>query len=253
MNVFLSVVALLAGFLRTGPANGQGSAVVMPLSKAVTDPSESVVFYIHNQIEETLSLSYDLKCDIDGKDEQGEVCAAAFDAQFDIAPKDGKIVIPKHGKVTGNVRLKNKGVRFALYKPIFTPLLPADQKENLVTFQMKYQPGYLFLVRPGDEKISQGDFRTVDTETARRFKFQLDISNLTVPQVIGVTVKVLKKADKKLVRLVRVASDKIADPKRKTLDLEGDFAEKGDKTEVCYEMYITNLGSKAIDKRTNCL
>ena len=234
-------------------ARSQGSLVVMPLSKAVVESSEVLNFYLHNQVEDTLAIAYEPKCDIEGKEIAGHECNLTFDVVYDKPIKDGAFIVPKGGKVAATLRLRNKDLKFAIFKPLFTPNLATKPKDNLITFQMRYQPGYLYLVHPAEEKIGNIDFAIVETESARRMKFKLAIGSLTVPQVIGVTVKVLRKADMKLTRLLRLASDKIIDPKRKTLELEADFAEKSDKTPVCYEMYIASLGLKSIDKRTNCL
>ena len=249
---FVVLFAMTCPWPFGGSALAQGPAVVMPMSKAVTDPGEAISFYIHNQMDESLSLKYEPKCDLAGREETGSPCLEAFDLSFDSSINDAVMTIPKGGKVGCLLKLKRKDLTFAIFKPLFSPILAGSQTSNKVTFEMKYQPGYLFLISPLKEQISEMTYQVLTIEGTRRMRFQLDIGQLSAPQVIGVTVKVLELKTKKLIRLLRLASEKIADPKRKILDLEGEFAEKLDSREVCYEMFISNLTAKDIYKKSNC-
>lgn len=247
---FAMAVILLT--LSHSVAFGQGAAVVTPLSRTLSGSDGVIEFYIHNRLNRELPLRYQAFCEVDGIEKKAQECDATFDVNLASLAKDGLITIPTGGRIEGRVFLKNKEIRYGFFKPLFEPILESDKPGSGVQFQFKYQPGYLFLVKPSDEKISKVTFDTYIMGTTRRARFKLELFGLSMPQEISVSVKIVDKATKKLLRFVPLAKEKIADPRRGTLDLEGDFAGAENKSDVCYQLFVENRTRKDFYKVTDC-
>lgn len=249
---FLSFAVFLALLAEPTHLFAQGAAVIMPLSKHVTSADEVISFFIHNRLDTDLKLKYSPRCDVDGTEQSDEDCLKVFSVTFDIPVKSQEIVIPKGGRLRGDVHLTKKELKFALFKPLFVPVLDAPKENSAVRFDLSYQPGYLFVVNPVKERISKLDFDSYVLANARRARLKLDLTSLSMPQVVSVSAKLLDAKSKKTLRFVRLASDKIVDPKRKVLELESDFAGPEDKTEVCYQAFVESQTTKEIYNSSNC-
>ena len=250
----LNMGCLVFLFLSANQAFGQGSAAILPLSKGVSSADASITFYVHNLLDQELELAYSPKCDLDGTEQEGQPCLDVFQVTFDTKLTDGSFKIPPREKFRGELSLKKKDGRYVLYKPVFRPVLPPDPKKETegVRFELAYQPGYLFILKPEGERLAHPTFDTYILGEARRARFHFDTSKLTMPQVLSVSVKLKDPKTKKMVRFVRLASEKIVDPKRKQLDLEDEFAQANDTSNVCYDAIVQNAAAKDVYELSNC-
>ena len=247
------ITCLLGTWLYAGILYGQGAAVVMPLSKSVASKDETIVFFIHNRTDDLLTMAYTPKCDVDGVDHEGQICLDTFAMTCGAEIKDNLIKVAKEGSLRCEVRLTSGKGRFALFKPVFTPSASGDNgKPNAIPFTFSYQPGYLFLLKPAADRFTNIQFDTYVVDNARRARFKINLKELAVPQVVSFSAKILDKKTKKLLRFVRLASDKIADPKRGLLELEDNFANGADQSDVCYQAFVENKSAKDFYNLDGC-
>lgn len=235
----------------------QGSAVLTPMSAFTVDPAATLTFHINNRAEDALKMKIQWKCDVDGKDLEGQACLDMFQVEFDSSTDIKDVLeIPVRGRVQVAVRLKGdkakEQIKYAIFKPMFKPEVKKEAKENSIAFEFAYQPGMLFLVHPSDEKLTSVKFSTDVLLDARRAKFDFDLRSIKVPSVASISSKIYDVKTKKVMRFMRMASSKIIDPRRETLTLETEFAPKTEKADVCYQAFIENITSKSIYSISNC-
>jgi hypothetical protein len=247
------IAFLLLSQLFASIALSQGAAAILPLSKGVSEANDVISFYIHNLLEEALTLTYTPICDIDGKEFENAPCLEAFSIVFDAKLQENKFTLEKGKSMKGEVRLNKSNIKFAIFKPLFKPVLSrANAKANTIQFNFGYQPGYLFLIAPSKEHLTAPSFDTYVVKDARRARLKFDLTTLSAPQIVSVSLKLNDRKTKKLVRFVRVASQKIVDPRRVSMDLEDEFAPADDKTNVCYEAVVQNISAKDLYQLSNC-
>jgi hypothetical protein len=240
------------GFLTT-TLLAQGAAVIMPLSKALSVATEVVSFDLFNRLESALTLSVSIKCDVNGQELEGIACDPYFE-MTPLTPLDSdSITIPQNGKWTARVRLKDPNIEFAIFKPLFVPQIKDDsQNESTVRFDLAYQPGYLWVLKPSQKELKDLTFSTYALQNSKRAKFVFSLKELDKPQVWNLSAKILEASNGQLVRFIRLANDKILDPKRQEMTFEGEYAQANDDREVCYELFVENVLIQKIYKIGNC-
>ena len=243
----------LACVLSPSLALAQGVAALAPMSKTVGPGEEQIAFLVQNLTTDEIRMSYVPECDIDGKEAKGADCLSAFEVSLSPAALEGILTIPQGGRIEGRVRLKKLALGFALFKPIFEPIRdPGAKKAKGVSFEFGYQPGYLFIVSPKPQTLPPPTFSTAVQGTTRRVKFAYGISNFTMPALLNVSAKITRKSDKKLIRFLSLAREKIADPKRATLEMESDFALATNSEPVCFQIFVDDKFAKKTTTSEGC-
>ena len=243
---------LLGWFVHGSVTFAQGSAVVLPMSKYVLKQEDRISFQVHNQLNSHMMMDVNYRCEVDGEDLDGDICMKYFTVKFGSEMNLKKIEIPQLSSVRGEVSLQLPVKRFALFKPIFTPMTTHEKKTEGVAFDFSYQPGYIFLVSPEPANLSLPKFTVRSTNTEQVAIFDFDIAEMVTPAIASISAKIIDKENKKMMRFTRLASEKIIDPRRKTLRLEAGYAPPGDKTFACYELLVQWVSDKRIQKITNC-
>jgi hypothetical protein len=233
-------------------AMAQGVAVILPMSEAVYSADETINFTMHSQTEGTSVLSIESRCEVDGKELAGAECDQFFDIQFIPPQQKNEIKIPRETPVKGQVSLKNKAIRFGLFKPIFAPITNMDSDEAGAAFQFKYQPGYLFVPKPVEQAITKVDFKTAKRSDTLVALFDLDLSTMTMPSVASISAKILDPKKGTTIRFARLASNKILDPSRKKIALEAEVGSGDQSDPICYELVIQWIGTRQVQKLNGC-
>ena len=239
--------------IKSVPAFAQGSAVVMPLSKAVYSAEEVISFQVHNLQDDELTLAIEPKCELDGTSLVAAACNSTFKVTYDPNPKNGKIKLNKHSSVQGTVALVNPPKHYALFKPLISPVLAQKEKPQGISFEFNYQPGYLFLIDKANQEIKKVSLSLRETKDARIARFVVDLGSLSMPAVASFSAKILDKKSKNLLKFLRLASDKILDPQRGKVELEGAFADSAaSKQDICYELIVQWLAQKSMQRLSGC-
>ncbi len=258
MGVWFMPIRIIALLLfSAAKIYAQGAVVLNPMSAYTTDANATQTFHISNRIEEKLKLNVVWKCDIDGKEVEGQPCLDVFAIEIDgTAQTKNQIEIPTQGRARVDVKIKNteaaKTLSYALFKPLLKPELKQEKRENSISFDFAYQPGILFILKPSTDKLSNVKFSTYINQDVRRLKLDFDVSTLKIPAVTSVSTKIFALDSKKLIRFVRLASNKIFDAHRGLISLEGEFTGKADKTKVCHQTFIEDVTAKQIYPLTDC-
>jgi hypothetical protein len=234
-------------------AKAQGGGAVLPLSAVSLAASADIPFTVYNYGDSDLDFRIDPVCDLDGTEKTGEDCFKVFSLSFDVEMKNGIIRVPKGGRANATVKLLDAGsMRFALFKPIVDPLFPQELGRNAVAFKINYQPGYLYILKPAEEKLQSFTFATSANKEQRRANFEFDISALTMPQEVNVSAKISDKASGKLIRFVPLVKNKIVDPRRKKLQVSSDFAPASSKGAVCAQLFVQSSSVKSSYRLDAC-
>ncbi len=234
-------------------AFAQGIAAVAPMSKSAGPGDSSISFLVQNLTANEIQLSYQPECDVGGLEVKGEECLKAFDVNFLPPPVEGVFTVPQSGRVEGSVSLKNTNIEFALFKPIFEPANnPSAKKPEGVAFEFGYQPGYLFIVKPKAQELAPPRFSTIVQGSNRRVRFSYMLDTLTMPALLNISAKIINKSDKKLIRFLSLAREKIADPKRAILELESDFTLASNKDPVCFQIFVDDRFAKKTNTAEGC-
>jgi hypothetical protein len=252
MNRRLLAVIIYFSLMRATEMLGQGAAVVMPMSHFVFSKDETISFQVHNQLNDSLVLGVDHKCEVDGVELDRTGCAKYFSLQFDVASDGSKIELPKEGSVKGVVSLISTPLRYALFKPLMAPPTGRQKAAEGVSFEFKYQPGYLFIINPdkAELKMPVVSNRMADDQTFSKFEFDLKI--LSMPAVASLSAKIMDMKSKKMLRFARLASEKILDPTREKIVLEAGYNSVVDPSYVCFEFIIQWVSTRSLQKLTDC-
>lgn len=238
---------------QSNAAFGQGGGAVLPLSAVMTSSSDEISFTVYNYSPNDLDFQIDAACDIDGTESTGDNCYKHFKLNFDVEFSNGVVRVPKGGRANGLVSLMNsENLKFALFKPIIDPLYPQELGKNSVAFKINYQPGYLFLLKPADERLSKVLFNTTINADQRRGNFEFDLSGLKLPQEVNVSAKFMDKNSGKLIRFVPLVKNKIVDPRRGKLQVSGDFSGAENKSPVCAQIFIQSRTSNSSYRLEAC-
>jgi len=231
----------------------QGTAVVLPLSKVVTSAQEVITFQIHSQVNEELRLKVDYFCEVDGVELSSVDCLKNFVLSFDRPLNDQILQLPDSStSAQGTLTLTNSPQKYAFFKPLFAPVSSAEKRKEGLSFDFKYQPGYLFLIKPDQPSIQSLSYSERITNDAKIAHFELDLSSLTMPHVASISAKIMDKSSRKLIRFVRLASEKILDPKRMKIEMEAPYGAPNLATQTCYELIIQWNSSTSMQKLTSC-
>jgi hypothetical protein len=230
----------------------QGTAIVMPMSKYVFSKDEAVVFTIHNQLSEPLTFEVIPKCDVDGEVLEGKQCLNYFAMDFSGEFRSGKIEVPKAGSVQGKVRLNASPKRYALYKPLIAPVRNKKKLGGGVGFEFRYQPGYLFLVAPEKAEFPMPNVTFRSSEQEKLAVLDFDLKSLTMPSPASISAKIIDKSSGKMLRFVRLASEKIFDPARGQVKLEAGYAPPKDEHVICLDIIVQWLSTNTVQKINNC-
>lgn len=247
-KILLSVIFVLT----SQDLFGQGAAVIIPMSQYILDKSEPANFHVHNQLQRNLAMNIDIKCDVDGMEMNGEECLNIFQIKIDNNVNPRRIEIMKSGSLRGRVELIKSPKQYALLKPIFSPDKVGESKYNAVSFDFSYQPGYLFLLSSQTPNLTNPTYTTRVVNDEKFAVFEFDLKDFTMPAVASISAKIAAVDTKKTIRFVRLASEKIIDPRRKSLTLESSFASSKDEAKTCFDLIIQWISSKSIQKISNC-
>ena len=252
MRLESQFLILLTVLLMCSHARAQGSAVVMPMSKYVLNKDEVVNFSIYNQLNEALLLNITPKCDVDGQILEGEQCAQFFSLQFQSGASSGKVDVAKGGSVQASVKLVGGPKRYALFKPLISPVFNKKSSESSVGFEFRYQPGYLFIISQEKSEFPppKVSFRSTSEEKIAVLDF--DLKSLPMPSVATLSAKVIDQKSNKLIRFVRLASEKIFDPARGQIKLEAGYASPKDERAICLDIIVQWLATNSVQKINSC-
>jgi hypothetical protein len=240
----LRVIFLVTALLLETPLFGQGAVIVDPISKAVYDKSETVNWSVYNRLDQPLKVKITPHCLVDGRELKEKDCDAFFRLEDSGVASEKLIEIPANQKHQLLVRSIGKIEKYGLYKPIFDPVLTDQPVASGVKFVFNYQPGALFLLNPSFEKLELPKATKAKGLKHSAIMFEFDLKHLANPQVVNISAKVFEKNSKKVVKLLRLANEKIVDPTRNPLNLEVVWGELNDQREVCYELIIQNQSFK---------
>jgi hypothetical protein len=241
---------ILLGFETRAVA--QGSAVIMPMSQYLMKQEKTASFNVHNQLKNPMTMDVAYECEVDGVAIKSDECTRYFNLKIsnEINPK--KFEIQSSGSVEAYVQMIQAAKRYALFKPVFSPIVAGDSRSNSVAFDFSYQPGILYILNADPVSIATPKFSTRVTDTEKIAVFDLDLQTMTMPAVASISAKIMDKDSKKMMRFVRLASDKIIDPYRKTVTLEAGYAPPKDTSNACFEVIIQWLSTKSLQKLSNC-
>lgn len=248
---FRFFLVIIVGFWKSNVC-AQGSAVVMPMSKYVLNKDEVVNFHIYNQLSETLLLDITPKCDVDGRIFEGEQCAKYFSLQMQSGVSGGKIDVPKGGSVQGSVKLVGFVKRYALFKPLIAPVFNKKSSGSSVGFEFRYQPGYLFVISQEKTEFTVPKVSFRSTSEEKLVVLDFDLKSLPMPSVATLSAKVMEQKSNKMIRFVRLASEKIFDPARGQIKLEAGYAPPKDERAICLDIIVQWLSSNSIQKINTC-
>jgi|GEM_PF-2241749 len=254
MTSMVTIHLLAASFATTVfgvGAMGQGSAVISPMSAVVGTSQQIISFQINNQLEGELRLKLTKQCEIDGVSFSDADCDTYFKMQGPEIGIDGVLRIERGRSVSMELFLKRTVEKYALFKPLFAPE-SREASEQEIPFEFRYQPGYLFLLQPDMSPLRIAEFKTRQDENSRFAVWEFDLTSLRAPSVMTISAKLIDKSTKRLVRFLRIANEKMLDPARKKLALEGAFAPAAEQTSVCYELIVQRFGNKQMEKYTDC-
>ena len=227
LHFFLGVLpALFLFFVATqGEVFAQGLAVVNPLSAFAKPDTKQLAFSVLSRSAEDTKFSVVHECVIDGKEAKGKECRDAFEVEFDSLQPDGTFELKAGSSVAVKLSAPPVAKSFAMYKPLISPIFQKKTGEKKgIAFDFDYRPGMLFIVNP--EKPNYADFslETFLIGKEKRVKVTLPIDFLKSPQVVNMSGKIMEKSTKKMLRLVPLARQKILDPLRKVLVVDGAYA-----------------------------
>jgi hypothetical protein len=236
-------------------AYAQGEIIINPLSNYETDVNKSLNFSINNRKRVPADVNLKHMCDVNGVSYEGVECFNYFKLSFSMeANKDtGFFSIPANDKVEVTVALSNTAVNYAIYKPLISPVAKKEQTyDNTVTFDFNYQPGMLFVVNKTKEKIELVDTKYVTEDNVKRMKTKINLAKLNIPKVVSISAKIIEKDTNNFVRLVKLATLKILDPKRDALEMYADYeTSKYDKA-VCYQAYVQDFITQEVYQLSDC-
>jgi len=249
---FVWFMVILTAGVMNGQAFAQGAAVVMPMSKYVFSKDEVVDLQIHNQLDDHLLLNITPKCEVDGTILEGKECSKFFALDFAHGGNVDKIDVPKNGSIQGSVRLIGAPQRYALYKPLIAPVNNKKPLNGGVSFEFRYQPGYLFIINADKAEFGMPRLSSRSTSEEKIAVLDFDLKSLTMPSVASVSAKVIDKKSNKMIRFVRLASEKIFDPARGSITLEAGYAPPKDDAVICLDIIVQWLSTKSLQKINNC-
>lgn len=241
------MVRLVFGFLSFFSGTslfGQGAVIVDPISKAVYNKTETIDWTVYNRLDRRLKVKVTPHCIIDGNVLQEKACDAVFRLEKSGIASEMVLDIPASQKQQLLVRVVGNIERYGLYKPVFDPVLDDEPKASGVKFVFNYQPGALFLVNPVFEKLELPKASKSKNSKHAAIMFEFDVSKFTNPQVVNISAKIVEKDTKKVVKLLRMANEKIIDPTRNPLNLEVVWGSLDDPRQVCYELIVQNQSFK---------
>jgi len=255
LYVLITMIQTLLISSVTTRAFSQGAAVILPLSKAVVGTSTAIDFRIFNRVQSDLKLKITPKCDVDSQELEGDACLKFFRMNFDVDQKDSAITIKKGLHAKGSISLTTNEIKnYAFFKPQFNPEMNLPKINEGIRFVFNYQPGYLFIINPTLEKLPAPTVKIHKSDKSKIAQFYFDTTKLTSPQVVSISAKIKDKKTKKMLRFVRLASDKIVDPRRGDLRLDGEFAKLNHKGKICYDIIVQNHSvQQGIYKLNQCM
>ncbi len=252
MKFFLTIVSIM---ILSPKLFSQGAAAILPMSDYKIK-NEPIKFTINSMIDQELTLEVTPKCESEGQEIASEKCYDYFDFSM-TPPLDGnKIRIQPNGIAQGIITLKKENFKYALFKPMFTPLVEEskDKLKKGIKFNFNYQPGYLFSLSPSKERITNINMeQQVSPATdEKKMKLKLNSSILQAPQVVSVSVKVLDLGSKETIQFSRLANNKIVGTPKKDLELSLAYGKAKDTRRVCYVAYMENKLNSDVYKMSNC-
>lgn len=225
--------------------------MVTPMSDVSLDPNKVLSFSIFNRVDKEVTLTVKHFCDIDRKEFKETQCEKYFRVNYSDGFRNNQLVIKAQQTISVKVQLKDFSVAYALFKPKYEPLEEEKQKKG-IKFVFGYQPGFLYLVKPDNtSKLTKPKVSTVINEKYKVIKFQFDVSAFNSPQILNLSARITDKKTAKTIKLVKLASNKIIDPTRKTLDLQGIFADADFAKDICYDIYIKPVSKDSVLYKLN--
>jgi hypothetical protein len=255
MNVLASLTFYFAIFLAAESGYGQGALAIIPISSYTADKQAILKTSIQNLTEKTVKFEFVPDCDIDGELLAGAACDKFFKYVTDATVKSGGYEITSKERAAIGVSLISPIKSYALFRPLIRPLLATDTPVGQgISFEFNYRPGFLFLVKPSEDRLAIQDFSTRVSDTARIATFKFNIKNFKTPHIANISAKLISKSSKKLVRFARLAEEKIIDPRREILELEVEYgAPKDPQDSLCYELFVQEkFDGVPLNKSTNC-
>jgi len=200
---------------------------------------------------------FSLACIINNEKMLGDECKKYFDFNLSDLYEDASkntLVVSSHKQIDKDVNLKYKPKEdepfYAIFNPTFTVIDNLSQKNDTVSFQLRFSPGILFVYNPQKEQLNLASFKTsIDNKKVRSVNFSFDLTTLKYPEVVSINAKIIDKKTKKIIRFLDLSKDRIIDPTRKTLTLSENIdTEKGKEDSLCYELYIMENLTKSFYK-----
>jgi hypothetical protein len=237
---YLRIFLAFAVYTHYPTAFGQGALAVTPMSLHTSDKQAVLRSSIQNMTPKSIQVEIKLDCDVDGIEMTGADCEKKIKFTTDGVVKNGNYEIGANSRISISASLVGSVESYALFKPYIRPLLRDEKNErSSVGFEFNYRPGFLFLLRPASDVLAVKSFSTKSNSTARQASFIFDIRDFKSPHVVTISAKLIHKNKGQMVRFLRLAEEKILDPKRQTLELEGEYAKISDpELPLCYELYI---------------
>lgn len=237
-------------------ALAQGTAAVFPMSQATTNVDEVVSFSLQNITQNPVKFSYQPACDIDGVEKTGEECLKYFQIEFSLETQHDVFNVSANESLAGKVRLKDRKIGFAIFKPIFEPIQnkKVQGKAGGISFGFSYQPGYLFVVTPVQERLQ--DLKTTIIETASKtpaVTFTANLQTLKSPTLVNISAKLFDKTTGKIVRFSPLAKEKILDPHRKEIVMEAALKSTDKTDNLCYQFFVENRLAKDTYRLDGCV
>lgn len=237
MKTFVFIMALLTTSIFS-KVHGQGAALITPMSDVSLEPARILDFAIFNRLQKELVLTVKHYCEIDNKEYEGIACDQYFRVNYSDGYLNERLTLGAQKNISVKVQLKNFAVKYALFKPKFEPLEEKQPKKG-IRFVFGYQPGFLYLVKADNKtKLKKPVAAILDNGENKLIHFKFDVTKLPMPQILNISARVTNKKTGKTVKLVKMATNKIVDPSRKTLDIQGIYGDAGFKDDVCYQLYI---------------
>jgi hypothetical protein len=232
---------------------GQGAAIFLPLSQTVFGNQDNIPFRISNRLTTSLMMKIHLHCEVDGNMLEGDACQNFFRLIVDGRQEHERITIPASGMANAMVSLKTSVKRYAFFKPRFEPQIDDAQAPKGVSFVFDYQPGYLFLVGAKNNHLGRPVFAVESDRHSRNARFTFDVNQLQHPQLVSVSAKIINAETKQMVRFLRLANEKIVDPRRGDFQLVAEYAPLDDASTVCYQLFIQHHGeTEELERHDSC-
>ena len=223
----------------------QGVALITPMSDVSLEASKVISYTIFNRLEKETTLTVQHYCDVDGKEMEGMACEKYLRVSYSKGYKNDRLKLPAKTATNVKIQVRDFGVKYVLFKPKYEPF---EEKKSTkgIRFIFGYQPGFLFLLKPNvNERLQDPDASIVTSNEHRLLQLNFDVSKLSTPQVVNITVRVTGRKGKKTLKLIKMATKKIVDPKRKLFTVQGIVGDKNFNRKICYQAYIKSAAENA--------